>query len=147
MNGSLSEAQERNLELSRRLVELYEREGPWAVEGHFDEFFHPEFEWRSAVSELGGETYVGREGYRKWQEDMEAVAKEAYQQDFTVEAVGERHVIVLSRIRIVGKGSGASYESEYGAFYEIRDGRGVRGSAFLSHDEARRLARDAAGEA
>ena len=69
---------------------------------------------------------------------MEAVAEEAYQQDFTVEAVGDRHVIVLSRIRIVGKGSGASYESEYGAFYEIRDGRGVRGSAFLSHDEARR---------
>ena len=44
---------------------------------------------------------------------------------------------MLSRMRIVGKGSGAAFESEYGAVYEMEDGRGIRGRAFLSHDEAR----------
>jgi ketosteroid isomerase-like protein len=144
VNDSLAQAQKRNLELSRRLVDLYEREGPWAVEADFGEFFHPDFEWRSAISALGEQTYVGREGYRAWQEDMEATTGEAYQSDFEVDAIGGHHVLVLSRIRIVGKGSGASYESEYGAYYQVQDGKGVRGRAFLSHDDARQAAEEAA---
>ena len=140
MNGSLTEARQRNLEISGRLVELYEREGPWAVERHFDEFFHPEFEWSPAVSALGDRIYVGRDGYRTWQQDMEAIAEEALQFDFEVSAIDDRVVLVLSRMRIIGKGSGAPAESEYGAVYEMEDGRGVAGRAFLSHEEARRAA-------
>jgi hypothetical protein len=140
VNGSLTEAQERNLEIAGRLVELYEREGPWAVERHFDEFFHPEFRWSPAVSALGDHLYVGREGYKTWQEDMQAIADEALQFDFEVSAIDDRVVLVLSRMRIVGKGSGAPAESEYGAVYEMEDGRGIAGQAFLSHEEARAAA-------
>jgi ketosteroid isomerase-like protein len=136
--------QRRNLEISRRLVELYENEGPWAVEARFEEFFHPDFEWRPAVSDLGGRTYVGREGYRSWQEDMETIADEARQTEFELTALGDRFVLVLSRMRIVGKESGASFESEYGAVYEIEDGRGVSGGAYLSHREARLAAEESA---
>ena len=142
MNAALTKAQERNLALSRRLVEIYESEGPWAVEAHFEEFFHPDFEWRGAVSALGEEVYVGREGYARWQGDMEAIADEAYVTDFVVEAFGDRVVLVLSRMHLVGKGSRVPTESEYGAVYELRDGRGVRGRAFLSHEDARRTARE-----
>jgi hypothetical protein len=142
VNSSLTAAQERNLALSRRLVEIYESEGPWAVEARFDEFFYPEFEWRGAVSALGEELYVGREGYARWQRDMEAIADQAFVTDFAVEAYGERVVIVLSRMHLVGKGSRVPTESEYGAVYELEGGRGVRGRAFLSHDDARRAARE-----
>jgi ketosteroid isomerase-like protein len=137
MSASASQTRERNLEISRRLVELYEREGPWAVERHFDEFFHPAFEWKPAVSALGDRTYVGREGFRTWQEDMEAIADEAIQSDFEVSAIDDRFVLVLSRMRIVGRESGAAAESEYGAVYEMEDGRGIAGRAFLSHEQAR----------
>ena len=142
---SSSETRERNLEIAGRLVELYEREGPWAVDRHFDEFFHPGFEWTPAVSELGDRTYVGREGFREWQQDMQAITDEAIQTDFEVRALGDRVMLVLSRLRIVGKESGAEFESEYGAAYEMEDGRGVTGRAFLTHDEAVRFAEKIAG--
>jgi ketosteroid isomerase-like protein len=135
--------QRRNLEISRRLVELYESEGPWAVEQRFEEFFHPEFVWRPAVSAIGARTYLGREGFRNWQEDMEMIADQARQTDFALTALGDRVVLVLSRMRIVGKESGASFESEYGAVYEMEDGRGVSGRAFLSHADATRAAEEA----
>jgi ketosteroid isomerase-like protein len=128
---------ERNLEIARRLAEIYEREGPWAIEPRFDEFFHPDFEWRPAVSDLGDKTYVGVDGFRAWQHDIEEITDEAVQTGLEVEAVTDGIVLVLSRMRIIGKGSGAEFESEYGAVYEMEDGRGVRGRAFLSHDEAR----------
>jgi ketosteroid isomerase-like protein len=131
------ETQRRNLEISMRLVELYEQEGPWAVERRFDEFFHPDFEWRPAVAELGDRIYVGREGFCEWQREMEAITEETTQSDFEVTALGNRVILALSKIRIVGRGSGAEFETEYGAVYEMEDGRGVRGRAFLSHDEAR----------
>ncbi len=135
----MSEAttREKTLEIAKRLAELYEREGPWAIEPRFDEFFHPDFEWRPAVSDLGDKTYVGLQGFRDWQHDIEEITDEAVQYGLEVEAITDAIVLVLSRMRIVGKGSGAEFESEYGAVYEMEDGRGVRGRAFLSHDEAR----------
>jgi ketosteroid isomerase-like protein len=128
---------ERNVEIARSLAEVYEREGPWAIEPRFDEFFHPDFEWRPAVSDLGDKTYLGVEGFRAWQHDIEEITDEAVQTGLAVEAITDEIVLVLSRMRIVGKGSGAEFESEYGAVYEMEDGRGVRGRAFLSHDVAR----------
>jgi ketosteroid isomerase-like protein len=144
---SASETEARNLEKARQLVRIYETEGPWAVDERFDEFFHPDYEWRAAVAELGDRTYVGREGYREWQKEMEEITEEAIQSDFEVRAMGDRVVLALSRMRIVGKESGAAYESEYGAVYEMEDGRGVAGRAFLSHSEAIEFAEKLAGGA
>jgi ketosteroid isomerase-like protein len=80
---------------------------------------------------------LGVEGFRAWQHDIEEITDEALQTGLAVEAITDEIVLVLSRMRIVGKGSGAEFESEYGAVYEMEDGRGVRGRAFLSHDVAR----------
>lgn len=143
---SLSETQQRNLEKARVLVELYESGGPWAVWERFDEFFHPDFEWRPAVVSMGERTFVGRDGFKSWQEDMDTIAQEAKQTEFELSALDDRVVLVLSRMAIVGRESGASFDSEYGAVYEMEEGRGVAGQAFLSHEEAVRAARDAAGE-
>jgi ketosteroid isomerase-like protein len=48
-------------------------------------------------------------------------------------------------MRLVGKESGASFESEYGSLYEMEDGLGVSGRAFLSHAEAKRAVKAEAG--
>jgi ketosteroid isomerase-like protein len=142
---TLSATQRQNLEIAERLVEIYTSKGPWGVWERFDEFFHPDFEWRPAVVSMGDRTFVGRDGFRVWQEDMDTIAKEARQTDFELEALDDRVILVLSRMAIVGKESGASFESEYGAVYEMEEGRGVVGQAFLSHAEAVRAAREAAG--
>ncbi len=142
---TLTETQRRNLEISQRLVDLYVSGGPWAVWEAFDEFFHPGFEWRPAVVSMGERTFVGRDGFRTWQEDMDTIAESARQTDFELTALDDRVVLVLSRMAIVGKGSGASFDSDYGAVYEMEDGKGVRGRAFLSHEDARRTASEWAG--
>jgi ketosteroid isomerase-like protein len=142
----LSETQRSNLEIARRLVELYESGGPWAVWERFDEFFHDDFEWRPAVVSMGERIFVGRDGFKGWQEDMDTIAQEARQTQFELSALDDRVVLVLSRMAIVGKESGASFESEYGSVYEMEDGRGVVGQAFLSHAEAERAAAEAARE-
>jgi ketosteroid isomerase-like protein len=143
--ADLTETQRENLEIARRLVELYESGGPWKVHERFDEFFHPDFEWRPAVVSMGERIFVGRDGFSSWQEDMDTIAQEARQTEFELTALDDRVVLVLSKMAIVGKGSGASFESEYGAVYEMEDGRGVVGQAFLSHAEAVRAAEEAAG--
>ena len=138
-------AQRSNLALGERVVEVYEHEGPWGVHERFDEFFHPDFEWIPAISQLGDETYTGRAGFHQWVSDMEAVATEFRQTDIELSAVGERHILVLGQMRLVGRESGASFESEYGSMYEVEDGRARSGRAFLSHSEARRAAEAGAG--
>ena len=138
----LTQTQRQNLEIAGRLVELYESGGVWAVAERFGEFFHDDFEWRPAIVSMGERIFVGRDGFKSWQEDMETITQEARQTDFELSALDDRVVLVLSRMAIVGKESGASFESEYGAVYEMEDGRGVRGRAFLSHEDAQSEARD-----
>jgi ketosteroid isomerase-like protein len=145
MSVQLTEAQQVNLALGERVVELYQSEGPWGVYEHFDEFFGPGFEWTPAISQLGDELYRGRDGFHQWITDMEAVASEFWQSQIELFAVGERHILVLGQMKLVGKESGASFESEYGSLYEIEDGLGVSGRAFLSHAEAKRAVKAEAG--
>ena len=145
MSETLTEAQRRNVALGESVVEVYQREGPWGVYEHFDEFFGPEFEWTPAISQLGDQLYVGRDGYHQWITDMEAVASEFWQSEIELFTFGERHLLVLGQMRLVGKESGASFESEYGSLYEIEDAVATRGRAFLSHAEARRTAEAESG--
>ena len=79
MSEPLTEAQRSNLALGERVVECYQRKGPWGVYEHFDEFFGPGFEWIPAISQLGDELYRGRDGFHQWITDMEAVASEFWQ--------------------------------------------------------------------
>jgi ketosteroid isomerase-like protein len=145
VSGKLTaEAREQNLAVGRSLLEAYEQQGPWGVYERYDEFFHPDFSWTPAVSQLGEQVYVGREGMRQWIKDMEAVATEFRQTEIEVRAVGDRHLLGLGRMHLVGKESGAPFESEYGSVYEVEDGRAVSGSAYLSHAEAERRATEAA---
>ncbi len=138
MDEPLTEAQQSNLALAARVVEVYEGQGPWGVHEHFHEFFHPDFAWTPAVSQLGDDVYTGKDGFQQWVTDMEAVATEFTQTDIEYYAFGDCHVLVLGQMKLVGRESGVPFESEYGALYEIEGGRARSGRAFLSHAEATR---------
>ncbi len=135
-----STAGEANLEVATRLRDLYEREGPWGVYEHYDEYFQPGATWNPAISDLGTEAYIGREGIRRWIEDMEAVATDFSQTVLEVKAVGDRHVLALSKLRIVGKESGLSFDGDYAGLWGFEDGLLVSVQAFLTHEEAERAA-------
>jgi ketosteroid isomerase-like protein len=129
-----------NLEAAIRLKDLYERQGPIGVLDRYDEHFHPGAVWEPAVSSFGAENYVGREGMRRWIDDMDAVATEFTQFIDEVRPVGERHVIALGKMRIVGKESGLPVEADYAQLWEIEAGRMNSMRAYLSHGDAERAA-------
>jgi ketosteroid isomerase-like protein len=130
-----------NLEAAIRLKDLYEREGPIGVLERYDEHFHPEAVWEPAISSFGAEDYVGREGMRRWIDDMEAVATEYTQIIEEVRPVGERHVLALGKMRIVGKESGLPVEADYAQLWEVDAGRMTSMRAYLTHVEAESAAR------
>ena len=133
----------RNLEAAARLRDLYEREGPWGVLERYEECFHPDAIWEPAVSAFGSVSYSGREGMERWINDMEAVATEYTQVIGEVDAAGERHVIAVGTMRIVGRESGLAFEGDYAQVWEVEEGRMKSMRAYLSHAEAEQAARRA----
>ncbi len=137
----------RNLEAAARLREIYERGGPWGVLERYEDLFHEDAVWEPAVSAFGSVSYTGREGMRRWINDMEAIATEFIQIIDEVRPVGERHVIALGTMRMVGKESGLPFEGDYGQVWEVESGRMRSMLAYLTHEEAEQAARLAEEEA
>ena len=54
--------------------------------------------------------------------------------------MGDRHVIALGKMRIVGKESGLPVEADYAQIWEIEAGRMSSMRAYLSHADAERAA-------
>ncbi|MGH2994602.1 MAG: nuclear transport factor 2 family protein [Solirubrobacterales bacterium] len=146
MAEALSDVQRRNLAIAKRVAEINERGGVEAVEAAFDDFFHPDFEWRPGLAGLGAEVYRGRDGYREFIAEMKTIATDSAVSVVEIRAVGETHILTLGRLHFVGKGSDLTLDSEYGVLYRIEDGRARSGRSFLSHAdaeaEARRLERE-----
>jgi ketosteroid isomerase-like protein len=104
--------------------------------------FHPDVVWEvDQEFFLEGGTYRGHEGvlefWGQWRdafEGFELVIEEC-------EAVGEEHVLVMSRAQGRGAGSGAPVGSPaFAHVYELRDGRIVRMLMHPSREEALRAA-------
>ncbi len=137
----------RNLEAAARLRAIYEREGPWGVLERYEDCFHEDAVWVPAVSAFGAASYSGREGMRRWINDMEAIATDFTQVIEEVRAVGERHVLALGTMRIVGKESGLAFEGDYAQVWEVERGRMRSMRAYLTRAEAEDAARGAEREA
>jgi ketosteroid isomerase-like protein len=136
----------RNLEAAARLREIYEREGPWGVLERYEDCFYEDAVWEPAVSAFGSVSYSGREGMRRWINDMEAVANDFTQVITEVRAIGNRHVLALGTMRIVGKESGLAFEGDYAQVWEVERGRMKSMRAYLTHAEAEAAARRAERE-
>jgi len=145
MSESQSEEQRHNLERGARFQEHYERDGTSALIEQYDEFFHPDYVFRPAIAELGGKEYHGKDGVRDWIADMEAIATDYTLRSIEIRAVGGDHLLVLGRMHLVGRESGAAFESEYAWVYRTEEGLITEGRAYLSHADAERAAEDESG--
>jgi ketosteroid isomerase-like protein len=134
---AMTEVQRHNVELVRAAVDIGNLRG---VYERFDEFFHPDYEWRPRMVGFGRETYIGRDGFRQYVEDMEATVDEVDLAVADIRPVGDDQVLVLGRLHMVGKGSGVPMDIEWALLYRAEGGLAKSGVAFDSHAEAEEVA-------
>jgi ketosteroid isomerase-like protein len=130
---------EENVEVVRRVIDAFrtglERGDPGAS---FDlDVNADDFEWILAGYPFEGRSvWRGREG---WVEFMRLWAEQFHDLSFQVvrliDAGGDR-VVVLVHQSGTGKESGIPIEWDNGVVYELKDGRIIRGTNYLSHAEA-----------
>jgi ketosteroid isomerase-like protein len=124
-----------------RAAEVLEREGLQGLDIHFDELCSPAFEWSPAMLEFGEETYVGREGYRRYLEEVVANVTDVAFRLEDVRSVGDGQVLVLGRLRLASREGGEAREGEYALAVRVEEGTLRSCTAFASHAEAEEAAR------
>jgi len=139
----MSDVQRRNVELVQRVSEVGDTEGLRRIGERFDEFCQPDFEWRPRMVGFGKEAYVGSDGFRQYVDDMEATIGEVDLTLAEIREVGDDHVLLVGRLRLVGKGSGVPLDSEWAILYRVAGGLLQSGTAFNSHAEAEEAAANA----
>jgi ketosteroid isomerase-like protein len=124
-----------NVELVKRAIDAINR----LDLNVFDEIATADFEAFSAVFDLGGGSYRGREGVetlfgniRDTWEELGIVAEE-------FRDLGDR-VLVLGRMAGRGRGSGVPVDAPMGWVFDCRSGRISRFRSYLDHGEALRAA-------
>ena len=135
---------ERNVETARRLMAAH-NQGPDAMLGRYEEFFHPEAEWVPAI--VGGierESYRGKEGLARWYGDRDETLGDASVEITSCEAVGDDVVVMLGRSFATGRASGAELNEEVGIVLVFTDGLIKHDQAYGSHREAKEAAQLAA---
>ena len=97
---------------------------------------HPESEARPILgANIGAGVYAGREGARRWFEDLHQ-EWEAFETRVTdTEERGDRTLCTI-HVRARGRASGAAIEGEMYHVLEFRDGLVWRLDAFLDRNEA-----------
>ncbi|HEX6117096.1 MAG TPA: nuclear transport factor 2 family protein [Solirubrobacterales bacterium] len=127
-------------ELVMRVVEIIEREGLQGIDIHFAEICAPELEWRPTMVGTGTETYVGREGYRHYLEELvTSVTNVSFRVDDVRDADGGR-VLVLGHLTLAGRDGSDPVESEYALLCEVEGGRLRAATAFAAHAAAEEAA-------
>jgi ketosteroid isomerase-like protein len=129
---------EENVEIVRRQIEGFqagmERGDPGAV---FDAgTVAADAEWIVREGMDGRTVWTGREEFvqfiRTWTEEFESWS---IQVERLIDA-GEDRVVALTHQSGTGKGSGVPVELDLGLIYELKDGRVIRITNYLTHAEA-----------
>jgi ketosteroid isomerase-like protein len=120
-----------NVEIVRRAIEVFNRDGAEAVTGFFD----PEIEWHDFAEQPDASVHQGREGF------LEAVEQFAAGfEDFRVliEEIFDHggQVIIYNRTVGRGRGSGATFEQRGACVWSLRNGSIVRVEWFGTQREA-----------
>jgi ketosteroid isomerase-like protein len=121
-----------NVALVRKLMEAWNR-------GDFEmviEYSTEDVEWVPAlVTTLGGDSFHGHEGLRRFLEDWENTWEtfEVHPQEFR--DLGNQ-VLALTRVHAKGRGSGVELDQPIAQIFDFRDGLIARGQTFLDHQEA-----------
>jgi ketosteroid isomerase-like protein len=122
-----------------RVVEIIEREGLQGIDIHFDEICAPGFEWRPTMVGTGTETYVGREGFRRYLEELVTSVTTVSFRLGEVREAAAGSVLVLGSLTLAARGEEPA-ETEYALLCEVADGRLAAATAFASHSAAEEAA-------
>ena len=121
-----------NVEIVRRHHEAYNRHDI----GAFLETLDPNVEWIPIMAALEGRTYRGREGVRRWLEELTTDWEifETCPEEF--HDLGDR-VLLLGHWRARGRASGVELENQPASWlYEIKGGRVLRMRTYTDRAEA-----------
>jgi ketosteroid isomerase-like protein len=122
---------EENVEIVRRAVEAYEREG---LDGSM-RYYAPEIEWTATPTAIDRATYRGHDGMRRLFGDFD---DEFDDLRFDVEELIDASDQVIVTIRIGGRGraSGAPVDRTWSFVCSLRDGMIYRVRAYNERAEA-----------
>jgi len=120
-----------NLEVVRRVAAAFEQGGFEAVREHF----HPQIEWHEDPSFPESGIYHGLQAVEAYGEQfMSEFATIHYEPGEMLDS-GD-HVVTKMSIKGVGRASGASFEVSAWWAMTFRDGKIIRGYAYLDRDRA-----------
>ena len=138
----MTSATDQDMALAREVLELSALGGTEHVMPRYDDLFHPDFVWKSAlVGGLGGGSFRGREEMAVFWRDFDETVGPAEFTDVSMEAVAPRTIVVRCQMLIRGQGSGVPVGGEWGFVFHFRDGKLAAASSHLSHADAEAAAR------
>jgi ketosteroid isomerase-like protein len=120
-----------NVEVVRRAIEVFNRDGPEAVTAFFD----PEIEWHDLPEQPDARVHHGHEGFLAAYEQF-AGGFEDYQ--VLLEEIIDHGSQVITYTRTVGRGrgSGATFEQRQAGVFTLRNGSIARAKWFGTRGEA-----------
>ncbi len=125
---------EENVEIFKRFVDAFNCRDVEAIV----EVVDAGVEWRPAAAvAMGGEAtvYRGHSGISEGLRDLHDSFAELQIEVFEFQEVGDR-VVGTGRIHTRGKGSGAEFDSVFGAVIEFKNGKAIQIRSYLDVGEA-----------
>jgi ketosteroid isomerase-like protein len=125
-----------NVEIVRGLIDA------WSAHDRerMAEYLHPDAVFHSAVTNVVGETFEGRDQivavFDRWEEEWSEIYWEV---DEYIDA-GDDRVVTLHRVIATGRTSGIVTERELGAVLELREGLVVKQWIYLDRTDALKAA-------
>jgi ketosteroid isomerase-like protein len=121
-----------NVELVRRFIDA------WSAHDREEMFryLHPDAVFHSAITNVVGQTFEGREEivavFERWEQEWSEIYWEV---DEYID-VDDHQVVTMHRVIATGRNSGIQTVRELGGVIEIRDGLVVRQWIYLDRNEA-----------
>jgi len=120
-----------NVEIVRQATAAFSRGDADA----FTELTTPNVEWKVGLAAVEGEVFRGPEGVRSYFDRLSGAWSEFQFLAEEFRDLGDV-IVVLGRLRGIGRGGHVPVESPVGAVWELRRGKIWRLRAYLNHDEA-----------
>jgi ketosteroid isomerase-like protein len=99
-----------------------------------------DLEWHPVLVEaLEGETFHGHDGFRQFLSDWGSTWESWDLEPEEMRELGDQ-VLVLTRVRAKGRGSGVEFDQSLGHLFEFRGELICRGETFLDRDKALQVA-------
>jgi uncharacterized protein (TIGR02246 family) len=121
-----------NVEIVRQFIEAWSAHDREAM----TELLHPDAVFHSAVTNVVGETFRGRDEivavFDRWEQEWSEIYWEV---DEYID-VDDHRVVTLHRVFATGRSSGVQTVRELGGVLELRDGKVVSQWIYLDRDEA-----------